>query len=147
MGERASQVTWKKTFIILAAVIGSTTGVWVADRRDAVEILSTEVVGGVYPGQEMQVQYRVQRFQQCPREVYREIIDGQNKRHILGTQPRPAPAKIGYDTYTQTIFVPSSVAPGDGEYRVTIDDYCHVGHLLWPLSKHVQVPINIQALR
>lgn len=130
-------------FLVCLAFVAAVAGVWTADRGAVIQIVETRADKPVKPGGQLQIVYRVNRFRVCQRQVFREIIDGQGLRHVLGIQPNPVPGPLGYDSYTVLVAVPPVVQPGLGEYRVTIEDYCNPLHYMWPLVTHIKVPILI----
>lgn len=130
-------------FLGVVASAGALTGVWLSDRQAPTEVVRAEVNQPVMPGGIMYVNYVLNRFKQCDREITREIIDGERVRHALGKQDGPITGKLGYDTYVQTVHIPATVAPGIGEYRVTIQDRCNPVHYLWPITKQRTIEILI----
>jgi hypothetical protein len=114
---------------------------WSFDDTPTTEMISMEATTPVKPGSQMQIRYRINRFRQCDREVFRDIIDGDGQRHVLGTQSRPVLGRLGYEEYVQLIYVPETVAPGLGKYRVKIIDRCNPMHTFWPLVTYREAEV------
>lgn len=137
-------MTYLQTVILsVTAAIGTTIGLWLGDNNPSTEIVSVAVMRPVQPGGQMMVTYRVNRYRLCDRTVFREIIDGEGMRHVLGEQVRPSPGALGYDEYVQPVHVPPSVSPGEGEYRVTVREFCNPLRKFWPITRSIRVPILI----
>lgn len=127
----------------LLGFLAATVGIWLGDRNPTMSVVSVRTEP-TEPGALLEVAYRINRFRLCNRNVYREIIDGDGLRHVLGSQQRPSPAALGYDAYTQLVYVPTAVRPGSGSYRVTIEDYCNPIHYLWPIVTSINTGITIR---
>jgi hypothetical protein len=130
-------------FYVAVGIVTVALALWTVDRDPTMEAISVQAPKAVRPGGQLEVAYRVNRFRICDRQVFREIIDGAGNRHILGIQPNPVPSPRGFDAYTSLVAVPLTVQPGEGEYRVAIEDYCNPLHYLWPLRTFIEVPIII----
>ncbi|RYF40834.1 MAG: hypothetical protein EOO27_47150 [Comamonadaceae bacterium] len=131
-------VTYRLVFIIailLAAVVGGGSGVWLVDRELPTVIISAEPVAPVVAaGGELRVDYVVRRHRSCAVTVDRFIIDRFNTRYELDDLNVNAGLPLGEDRFVQPVRVPQGVEPGPAKYRTSSTYTCNPLQKLWPIT-------------
>ena len=131
-------VTYRLVFIIailLAAVVGGGSGVWLVDRELPTVVISAEPVAPVVvSGGELRVDYVVRRHRSCSVSVDRFIIDRFKTRYELDDLNVNAGLPLGEDRFVQPVRVPEGVEPGPAVYRTASTYVCNPLQKLWPIT-------------
>lgn len=118
---------WRIVTIASFGVIGATLGMWSADREPPVHILRANVLNQtVKPGEDLRIQYTVQRVRSCHTHIDRILYDSTNMRRDLDDVDFSAsPISNGESTYIMGVAIPRNFAQGPARYRTIATYSCN----------------------
>lgn len=109
----------------------------VIDRTPAVNIKSSRLVAdGIYPGEQLKVEYDIERLRQCQSDTTWTVYDGANEIRRFGPVTVQAAGKVGPDIYVRAWTIPQNAAPGPARLRVALSWQCpgNYLHAIYPVT-------------
>lgn len=111
---------------VLSAIIAGPTA-WMALDNDPPVIIVSAMpqTDAVLPGENLAINFIVDRNRSCPAHTDRYIIDGQSiRRELLGLDLPASPVAV-HEHQTLLITIPLATSPGFAVYRATISYFCN----------------------
>lgn len=138
------KVTEARIVLFVLLIASVVLGYWAFDRRVPVEVTGRVVVPPTKVGGSIVIASEITRHRVCFTRIERVLLDALRRRFVFEPQESVAMGAAGPDDFRSVMPVPKDAEPGGATVRFAISWQCNPLHVLWPITRVIEMPIYLE---